>query len=140
VNCSAARLYTSPETSSLMGKSRLMKEIARHCPTIYICLRSKRKDWEYPNRSPSIADFLLGGFKGCLPRNSSIIEQDDLLSTLKFSAFFEATPEELTIWISNKFIAKAIGKSDEQDFKYEWLGEFFAESRRENYYKSSGIP
>ena len=45
--------YTSLITSSMMGKSRLLKQIANHTPLIYICLRHPRSTG-YPKRSPRI--------------------------------------------------------------------------------------
>ena len=54
--------YTSIVTSSMMGKSRLMKEMASFIPTIYICLRETSESGQqvegarfvdaYPERSP----------------------------------------------------------------------------------------
>jgi hypothetical protein len=54
--------YTSIVTSSMMGKSRLMKEMASFIPTIYICLRETGEAGQqvegerfvdaYPERSP----------------------------------------------------------------------------------------
>jgi hypothetical protein len=54
--------YTSIVTSSMMGKSRLMKEMASFMPTIYICLRETGESGQqvegerfvdaYPERSP----------------------------------------------------------------------------------------
>jgi hypothetical protein len=123
--------YTSLVTSSMMGKTRLMKEIASRCPTIYICLRHGKATFQYPNRTPSVADFLLDGVTECLPSDLPIEEQDNLISTLKFSAFIEATLKELTEWITNKNFAKAVGKADDQVFQHEWLWQFFAEPRRE---------
>lgn len=40
--------YTSMVTSSMMGKSRLIKELAMEIPTIYICLRNDTNDSGYP--------------------------------------------------------------------------------------------
>ena len=40
--------YTSVVTSSMMGKSRLIKELAMKIPTVYICLRINTNDSGYP--------------------------------------------------------------------------------------------
>ena len=40
--------YTSVVTSSMMGKSRLIKELAMDIPTVYICLRNDTNDSGYP--------------------------------------------------------------------------------------------
>ena len=45
--------YTSLVTSSMMGKSRHMKEVANHLPSVYICLRGEDRGYGYPRRSPN---------------------------------------------------------------------------------------
>jgi hypothetical protein len=40
--------YTSVISSSMMGKSRLIKELAMEIPTIYICLCKDKDDSGYP--------------------------------------------------------------------------------------------
>ena len=49
--------YTSLVTSSMMGKSRHMKEVANHLPSVYICLRGEVRGYGYPPRSPSIVEW-----------------------------------------------------------------------------------
>jgi hypothetical protein len=116
-----------------MGKSRLMKEIAKKSPTIYICLRSKESTG-FPFRSPIIANWLLNPAKTQL----SVFHRNDfqfpLLSTFKFCVFLLATIEEVGHWISNGKILKELKAQFgdkrqllETIFQYEWLWLFFAE-------------
>jgi hypothetical protein len=53
--------YTSFVTSSMMGKSRHMKEVANHLPCVYICLRGEVRGYGYPRPSPSIVKWSLMG-------------------------------------------------------------------------------
>ena len=48
--------YTSLITSSMMGKTRLMKEMSRYIPLVYICARSAASTG-YPPRTPAIIDW-----------------------------------------------------------------------------------
>jgi len=126
---------TSLVTSSLMGKTRLMKELANYGPTVYICLRKSNEYYGYPERSPLIADFMLAGFEQIEKGRSMdlkviIAEKSCLLSTIKFSAIMEATIEELATWIRNKQLQKAVGVSETDNFQYTWLWQFFAEPER----------
>jgi len=126
--------YTSLVTSSLMGKTRLMKEIAKYGPTVYLCLRLTNSGFGYPKRSPMIADYLLSGIEQIEKRlnpNVTLAEVDYLLSTFKFSAFIEATLHELTTWITEKKFHKAISVSETANFQYRWLWQFFAEPENE---------
>jgi len=116
-----------------MGKSRLMKEIGRKTPTIYICLRSEHSTG-FPFRSPIIADWLLDSAKTQL----SVIRKNDfqfpLFSTFKYCIFLLATIEEIAQWISNGKVMKEVKArfgSKRQlfntEFQYEWLWMFFDE-------------
>jgi len=81
--------YTSVVTSSLMGKSRLLKEMARYQPSVYICLRPKDASG-YPKRSDVIADYLLEAASSSLPNKGyrNQIKYDyNALSTAKYALF-----------------------------------------------------
>src|SRR5262245_22519147 len=96
--------YTSLVTSSMMGKSRLLKQIANHAPLVYICLRSS-KSTGYPRRSSRIAGWLLQGIGTCLQPLSRSRDDSNFFSTLKFSVFFEATFTQLTKIITQGTLA-----------------------------------
>jgi hypothetical protein len=117
----------------MMGKSRLMKEIAKKTPTIYICLRSKQSTG-FPYRSPVIADWLLDPAETQLSAIHKNDLQFSLLSTFKYCIFLLATIEVLAQWISNGKVRKELmarfGDKDtlfNTKFQYEWLWLFLAE-------------
>lgn len=116
--------YTSLITSSMMGKSRLLKQIAKYTPLIYICLRDPTSSG-YPKRSPCIADWLFQGVQSCLKKKSMSMDVWSFLGTLKFSAFMEATLNQLANSIKTRIL-------DVDDGGFGWLWDFFAESREDS--------
>ena len=44
--------FTTLVTSSMIGKSRHMKEVANHLPCVYICLKGEVRGYGYPHPSP----------------------------------------------------------------------------------------
>ena len=83
--------YSSVINSSMMGKSRLLKEIAANIPTVYICVREVNDG--YPNASPSVlCDYLLKGthFKSDNPNKAN-----EEATVRGFMAFFVALLEHL---------------------------------------------
>jgi hypothetical protein len=111
--------YTSLITSSMMGKSRLLKQIANYTPVVYICLRYPRSTG-YPKRSSRIAKWLLKDLKECLKGKEMLADDSNFLATLKFSAFFEATLSKLAEFISEETLPVT---SDD----FSWLWMFFAD-------------
>src|SRR6266496_5454341 len=81
--------YTSLVTSSMMGKSRHMKEVANHLPSVYICLRREVKGYGYPRRSPSVVDWLSIGAATIIDK--SVREYYFCFSTFRWSAFIVST-------------------------------------------------
>src|SRR5437762_11743270 len=72
--------YTSLVTSSMMGKCRLMKEMARHVPTVYICFREEAISG-YPQPTPILPQWINSSLN-----NITGIDGDDkenILPTLK---------------------------------------------------------
>jgi len=57
--------YTSLVTSSMMGKSRLMKELARRVPIVYMCVRGEN-DSGFPKATPGILKWFKDGVCGSL--------------------------------------------------------------------------
>jgi len=111
--------YTSLITSSMMGKSRLLKQIANHAPLVYICLRSS-KSTGYPSRSSKISGWLLQDIRNCFKPLSMLRDDSNFFATLKFSAFFEATLDQLVKSIKQGVL---VVRSDD----FGWLWNFFAE-------------
>ena len=111
--------YTSLITSSMMGKSRLLKQIANHTPLVYVCLRSSQSTG-YPSRSSKIAGWLLQDISTCFKPLSMSRDDSNFFATLKFSAFFEATLDELANSIKQ---GNLLVKSDD----FSWMWNFFGE-------------
>ena len=81
--------YTSVVTSSLMGKSGLLKEMARYQPSVYICLCPKDTS-SYPKRSDVVADYLLEAASSSLPKKSyrnQIKYDHNAFLTAKYASF-----------------------------------------------------
>jgi len=80
--------YTSLVTSSMMGKSRLMKEMSYHIPCVYMCLRRGDKSSGYPQRTPHIVEWIEAGLtKYQLGGKDFIADTENELPVLKFAAF-----------------------------------------------------
>ena len=113
--------YTSLVTSSMMGKSRLLKQIASHTPLVYICLCSSQSTG-YPSRSSGISGWLLQGTEKCFRPLSMSRDDSNFFATLKFSALFEATLHRLVGLIEQGTLAI---RGD----NFNWMWNFFAEPR-----------
>jgi hypothetical protein len=120
--------YTSLVTSSMMGKSRLMKEVATHIPTVYICLRKGDRSYGYPKQTPNLADWFS---QGALSLADKKMTQDYFFCfpTLKYGLFLLVTIKKLVHWIENGNILNPIEKGSMHEFG--WLWEFFAEPSNE---------
>jgi hypothetical protein len=121
--------YTSFVTSSMMGKTRHMKEVANHLPCVYMCLRKEGIGFGYPHRSPSIANW---STKGATTVVCSAVskEVDFCFSTFRWSAFILSTICKLTTWINDGRFFTSLGidsSSKVREFEYAWLWKFFAE-------------
>ena len=122
--------YTSFVTSSMMGKSRHMKEVANQLPCVYICLRQEQRGFGYPPRSPIIADWSLKGAATILDSETiPVTEFHFCFSTFRWSAFILSTIRKLTKWIGDGrfFTSVGIDGGQVREFKYAWLWKFFAE-------------
>jgi hypothetical protein len=119
---------TSFVTSSMMGKSRHMKEVANNLPCVYICLRQDPRGFGYPPSSPIIADWSLKGATDIL-NSDDINEFHYCFSTFRWSAFILSTISKLAMWIEDDrfFASLGIDGSEGRKFEYAWLWKFFAE-------------
>lgn len=124
--------YTSIVTSSMMGKSRHMKEVANHLPTVYICLRREGTSYGYPHRSPSIVDWLSAGAATIVAQ--PVFEYFSCFSTYRWSAFILCTIQKLTAWIKDDrfFTSLNISEQTDEAFQFQWLWKFFAEPSDES--------
>jgi hypothetical protein len=119
--------YTSFVTSSMMGKSRHMKEVANNLPSVYICLRGEVRGYGYPRRSPSIAEWSLTGAATILEK--PVREYHSCFSTFRWSAFIVSTIYKLATWIDDGRFFTSLGINDwkAQKLEFAWLWKFFAE-------------
>lgn len=92
--------YTSLVTSSMMGKSRLMKEVSKYIPCVYICPRSGATGSSgYPRRSRKIAEWFEERLSKLEPSLEPEVVQADFehhLPSLKYAAFLLSLVISLT--------------------------------------------
>ena len=93
--------YTSLITSSMMGKTRLMKEMSRYIPLVYICARSATSTG-YPPRTPAIIDWFDRGIAVHLDRSIIGADKSFIISTLKYTSFLLALFEGLSALLRDK--------------------------------------
>jgi hypothetical protein len=119
--------YTSLVTSSMMGKSRHMKEVANYLPSVYICLRGEARGYGYPRRSPSIVEWSARGATALFKK--APIDHQFWFSTLRWSAFILETIRQLAKWIDDGrfFTSLGIDPSVNKRLEFAWLWNFFAE-------------
>ena len=119
--------YTSFVTSSMMGKSRHMKEVANHLPSVYICLRGEVRGYGYPRQSPSLVEWSMSGAATIV--NKSVREYHSCFSTLRWSAFIISTIYKLATWIDDGrfFTSLGIDEWKAKNLEFAWLWKFFAE-------------
>src|ERR1700737_4043077 len=111
--------YTSLITSSMMGKSRLTKEIARSIPSVYICLREA---WSsgYPARTPILPGWIEEGVLAKVVGYETTPDIHFIIPTLKFSLFFLALNRKLSTLVLRNH---KVGTTN----PYLWMWQFFAE-------------
>jgi hypothetical protein len=102
--------YTSVVTSSMMGKSRLMKEVAKIIPTVYMCLGTNRNF--YPHPTKVVVEWIRGGVEGMGYWHPS--DKDFLVPTLKYCAFIVA-------------LLRGVTSQHSKGTDFSWMWNFFAE-------------
>src|ERR1700676_2946533 len=119
--------YTSFVTSSMMGKSRHMKEVANHLPCVYICLREDSEGRGHPRPSPSMVKWSLMGAVTILGK--PVEENNFYFSTYRWSAFIVSTIYKLATWIEDGRFFTSLGINDwkAKRLEFAWLWKFFAE-------------
>ena len=119
--------YTSLITSSMMGKSRLMKEMSRFIPCVYLCLRPAKTSSGYPLRTPVIAEWIETGLNmfGLGPRHF-LADTENELPTLQFATFLLSLVTQLNDVASNAD-EKLKNKLGIDVSSLRWMWEFFAE-------------
>ena len=113
--------YTSLVTSSMMGKSRLMKEIARSIPSVYMCFRAEESSG-YPARTPHLPEWINKGVMAQVPMYDTAPDMRFVIPTLKFCMFLLTLIRNLCTLV-DKNHGREVGQMD----PYLWMWQFFAE-------------
>ena len=124
--------YTSLVTSSMMGKSRLMKETSSYIPVVYICTRSASAKSAYPLRTPILADWFDHGISSLyfphLDDEALQADKQYLLSTLKYSAFLLALTQHLDRILNDENVVRRFSiQQQAAEGSYRWMWNYFAE-------------
>ena len=130
--------YTSLVTSSMMGKSRLMKELAQHVPLVYICLRGGEDESQFPPTTTRIRDWV--GEGACKSLDADRMDSDiasdnnNVILTLRYSLFLVHLMDKLSDLItefrkptSYPEIKVLLTSSNAESFA--WMWDFFADAR-----------
>jgi len=125
--------YTSLVTSSMMGKSRLMKELAKKGPLVYVCFR-ENSTFGYPPATPRLLDWFKAGSCGSLgeislDRPDVRSDKEYFIPVLKHSLFFLYLLDQLDELIKNKSLHDQLDLKVSRDDNYEWMWDFFADPR-----------
>jgi hypothetical protein len=110
-----------------MGKSRFLKEISAHCPSVFICLRP-HDSTGYPPRSTVIADFILERASNTVPSRQFDPNFDfNSFSTAKYNLFLLNTVKNLPRLLrsameTNVLTPQAVARGD-----HSFMWSFFAE-------------
>jgi hypothetical protein len=135
--------YTSLVTSSMMGKTRLMKELGNYLPVVYLCFREQQGESGYP---PATA-YLLSWFRegacktlDAAPESGDInADRQYIIPTLKHSLFLLYLLKELNDTTVQLLLPLAkttklstyltLLGSDREDFRdnFQWMWKFFAD-------------
>src|SRR5579859_2928655 len=120
---------TSLVTSSMMGKTRLMKELTKHLPLVYICFREMGSSGFPPATRGLLNWFKWGscGHLGIDPLEEDIsFDTDHLIATLRHSLFLLYLFKNLDELIKNEDNLRAIGLNLGKD-NFEWMWEYFTD-------------
>jgi hypothetical protein len=125
--------YTSLVTSSMMGKSRLMKELTKKGPLVYVCFR-EISSFGYPPATQGLLEWFKAGSCGslgkiALDRPDVQSDKEFFIPVLKHSLFFLHLLEQLDKLINNKSLHEQLDLKVRRDDNYEWMWDFFAEPR-----------
>jgi hypothetical protein len=131
--------YTSLVTSSMMGKSRLMRELAQHVPLVYICLRQTADEGQFPPATMYLRDWIKEG--ACVSIGAKVTDLDiasdnhNIIATLRYSLFLLHMIFKLGVLIdefglpAKHLEIKAALPTSSYVKSYAWLWDFFADPR-----------
>src|SRR5277367_943617 len=134
--------YTWLVTSSMMGKTRLMKELAKYLPVVYLCFREQEGESGYPPATANLLSWFRDGACKTLdaaPESSDInADRQYIIPTLKHSLFLLYLLKELNRTVrlllrpaktKKRTTYLTLLKSGREDFRenFEWMWKFFAD-------------
>jgi hypothetical protein len=133
--------YTSLVTSSMMGKTRLMKELAKYLPIVYLCFREQQGESGYPPATANLLSWFREGACSTLevePDSLDIVaDHQHIIPTLKHSLFLLYLLKELNDTVQlllrpkkeNRPTYLTLLESGREDFRenFEWMWTFFAD-------------
>ena len=121
--------YTSLVTSSMMGKTRLMKELTKHHPVVYMCFR-KDDSTGFPLATRELLPWFQRGACGSLGINLKSeqvdikMDNDFVISTLRHSLFLLFLSDELKLLITVHY--PELERYGLKLENFEWMWDFFA--------------
>ena len=92
--------YTCLVTGSMMGKSRLIKEMTRQLPTIFICARETPGQGGFPPTTPKIMTWFRKGVYAVADDEDHIKEDAkgiNIIPTLQYNLFLVSTLRTCTL-------------------------------------------
>ena len=134
--------YTWLVTSSMMGKTRLMKELAKYLPVVYLCFREQQGESGYPPATANLLSWFREGACKTLdaaPESSDInADRQYIIPTLKHSLFLLYLLKELNDTVQlllrpaktkKRTTYLTLLKLGREDFRenFEWMWKFFAD-------------
>jgi hypothetical protein len=123
--------YTCLVTSSMMGKSRLIKEMTRLLPTIFVCAREIPSFGGFPPATPMLMSWFKKGAHA-VTNNANEIKEDakgvNIISTLQYSLFLVSTLCTLSLYLNiDDFLTKYEVYEYASRNDYSWMWNFFAD-------------
>ena len=107
-----------------MGKSRLMKEISRSVPSVYICFRP-RESSGYPKPTPRLPAWVNQGVMDQVLGYTPDSDTNFTIPTFKFAVFLLALLQQLAILVDD-ILSNHTDRLNQTN-PYLWMWEIFAE-------------
>jgi hypothetical protein len=129
------RRYVAPctclVTGSMMGKSRLIKEMTGMVPAIFVCARETSAFGGFPPATPEIMEWFQKGALSVTPDKNELKRDatgENAISTLQYSLFFVSTFRTLADYLTRPdFLKKYEVETYASHNDYSWTWNFFAD-------------
>jgi hypothetical protein len=123
--------YTCLVTGSMMGKSRLIKEMTRQLPTIFICARETPGQGGFPPTTPKLMIWFRRGAYAVADDEDQIkgdAKGINIIPTLQYSLFLISTLHILALYLTrDDFLTKYEVYKYASQNDYSWMWRFFAD-------------